>query len=168
MLKRTAKYYANHDAGMHRLFCEFWSVCSPDVMSGDETDSEWDGDHDAAPHFIFVLEWRNPEVVNFFRTMYGLYYSTRFKSDDKPGMGKFPHRRIVSYRTTSGQPVSGLPRNFYNPGYLATLDPIELQRLNILPAIDLNFSPAILRFVTYFRIIIRPTPTDLHFLSRTA
>jgi hypothetical protein len=47
-------HYAS-DSIMAMFLENFWSHCTPEVMSGDETDTEWKGPQDQLPHFISIL-----------------------------------------------------------------------------------------------------------------
>jgi len=66
---------------MTNLLGNFWSHCTPEVISDNETDAEWTGPKDQLPHFISTLAWRNPEVVDFFRVLDAMYFSSRFKDN---------------------------------------------------------------------------------------
>jgi hypothetical protein len=143
--KNATKDYSS-DSMMAPLLDNFWSHCTPEVMSDDETDAEWEGPKDQSPHFVSILKWRNPEVVDFFRILDGLYFSTRFK-DNKWSPGRFPHTRVPSLRVKYSDAVPGLPENFYNPVWLAQLSDIERRKLRIKEKINLGFSVHILRCV---------------------
>lgn len=111
-----------------------------EAMSGDESAHEGG----RVRYAITSLRWRNPseEVVRWFRMLDALHLSTRFNINDRPRPGKFPHLRVNSRRVErSDAPVPGLPRNFYDPTWLASLDPFEEQNLDIQNPIDLTFSP---------------------------
>jgi hypothetical protein len=134
------------DPLLKTLLTSFWPYCTPEVMSDDETDSEWDGPADQIPHFIKVMNWRNPVAVDFFRVFDALYFSTRFKGN-KWSPGRFPHTRVPSVRLKECNAIPGLPVNFYSPQWLLQLSDIELRKLNARPAIELDFSQNILRCV---------------------
>jgi hypothetical protein len=143
-INATKDYQA--DTLLEALLTSFWLYCTPEVMSDDETDSEWDGPADRVAHFIKVMSWRNPDVVNFFRVLDALYFSTRFQWN-KWSPGRFPHTRVPSIRRTECDAVPGLPVNFYRPQWLSQLSEIERRKLKIRPAINLDFSQEILRCV---------------------
>jgi hypothetical protein len=130
------------------LIASFWSYCTPEVMSDDETDSEWDGQADQVPHFVKVTNWRNPGIINFFHVLDALYFSTRFKAN-KWSPGRFPHIRVPSVRLKNCDAVPGLPVNFYRPQWLSQLGDIERRKLRTRPAIDLSFSRNILRYASW-------------------
>ncbi|KAF4579453.1 hypothetical protein EYR40_000378 [Pleurotus pulmonarius] len=111
---------------------------SHEVMSGDESDN------DMGVFAIKVLPWRSKDtkVLNWFRTLDHLYLSTRFTSADKPKSGPFPHKRVVTSRIDhESSPPKGLPKNFYDPNYLSSLDAQEREQLEIRDAVDLSFPP---------------------------
>jgi hypothetical protein len=144
-INATKDYEVDHL--LKTLLTSFWDYCTPEVMSDDETDSEWDGPIDRIPHFIKIMSWRNPDVVNFFRVLDSLYLSTRFKGD-KWSPGRLPHTRVPSVRLRVCDAVPGLPVNFYRPQWLLQLSDIERRKLKTRPAIDLDFSQNILRCVS--------------------
>jgi len=143
-INATKDYQVDHL--LKTLLTSFWAYCTPEVMSDDETDSEWDGPMDRIPHFIKITSWRNPDVVNFFRVLDSLYLSTRFKGN-KWSPGRLPHTRVPSVRLRVCDPVPGLPVNFYRPQWLLQLNDIERRKLKTRPAIDLDFSQNVLRCV---------------------
>lgn len=111
-------------------------------MSGDESDVR-NGD---CRYVVPVLEWRNPEVLEWLRIHDHLYLSTRFTTDNRATPGRFPNSRTYSKRVEAGRrPVAGLPLNFYSPVWLAGLTDLERHMLKIQPAVDLNFPPHILK-----------------------
>lgn len=131
---------------MMALVDNFWSHCMPEVMSDDETDAKWEGPKDQLPDFLSILKWRNPEVVDFFWILDGLYFSTRFR-DNRWSPGRFPHTRVPSLRVKYSNAVPGLPENFYNPVWLAQLSEIKRRKLKIRERISLDFSVSILQCV---------------------
>ena len=140
--KNTTKDYSS-DSIMAPLLVNFWSHCTPEVISDDETDAEWEGPKDQLPHFVSILKWQNPEVVDFFQILDGLYFSTHFK-DNKWSPGCFPHTRVPSLKISYSDTVPGLLENFYNPVWFAQLSNIERRKLKIKEKINLNFSVHIL------------------------
>lgn len=120
-------------------FLPLWKSLPLEAMSGDESSNE----SQSPAYAITTLPWRNPspEITRWLRTFDLLHLSTRFGSDDRPTPGQFPHRRIPSKRIEAYHtPPQGLPRNFYDPVWLQTLDNFETETLNIQPPIDLSFS----------------------------
>ena len=119
-----------------------------EAMSGDEECTK--AKDDTIRFEITNLRWRNPapEIRAWFKTLDALHMSTRFAANDRPLAGRFPHRRMPSKRMEPvDTPVPKLPRNFYDPNWLETLDEIECDILQIQPAIDLTFSPQISLYV---------------------
>ena len=156
-INATKDYSA--DPLLKALVTSFWLYCTPEVMSEDETDSEYDGPADRVGHFIKIMNWRNPDVVNFFRVLDALYFSTRFKGN-KWSPGRFPHTRIPSVRLTECDAVPGLPVNFYRPQWLLQLNDMERRKLKTRPAIDLDFSQEILRCVNAISLMQPLTATS--------
>lgn len=143
-INATKDYEA--DPLLKNLLTLFWPYCTPEVMSDDETDSEWDGPANQIPHFVKIINWRNPDVINFFRLLDALYLSTRF-TGSKWSSGRFPHTRVPSVRLNECDAIPGLPVNFYSPQWLLQLSDIERRKLNTRPSIDLDFSQSVLRCV---------------------
>ncbi|KAF9495914.1 hypothetical protein BDN71DRAFT_1506258 [Pleurotus eryngii] len=111
---------------------------SHEVMSGDESDN------DMGVFAIKVLPWhsKDTKVLNWFRTLDRLYLSTCFTSADKLKSGPFLHKRVVMSRINHESfPPKGLPKNFYDPNYLYSLDEQEREQLEIRDAVDLSFLP---------------------------
>lgn len=111
---------------------------SHEVMSGDESDN------DMGVFAIKVLPWRSKDtkVVHWFRTLDHLYLSTRFTTADRPKSGPLPHKRVMTSRIDhESSTPKGLPRNFYDPNYLSSLDVQEREQLEIQDAVDLSFPP---------------------------
>ena len=131
---------------MATLLENVWSHCTPEVMSDNETDTKWKGPKDQLPHFVSVLSWQNPEVINFFRVLDVLYFSTRFR-DNKWSSGRFPHTRVPSLWVKHSDAVPGLPVNFYNPTWLTQLSDIEKKKLKMKQILKLDFVIQILRWV---------------------
>ncbi|KAJ8692150.1 hypothetical protein PTI98_009488 [Pleurotus ostreatus] len=113
---------------------------SHEAMSGDESDN------DMGVYAVKIPPWRSkdPKVTKWFSTLDGLYLSTRFTTADKPKSGPFPHKRVRTARARvdhEASPPKGLPRNFYDEGYLLTLDEQEREQLVIRNEVDLRFPP---------------------------
>lgn len=118
-------------------------------MSGDETDYGWQGPENRKPRHVVVIDWRNPEVLLFFRILDALYTSTRFENDDKVDSGRFPNTRVRSNAVVKAKVVRGLPQNFYNPEWLKLLTTSEIDDLEMQPSVELNFELETLLYV-YF------------------
>lgn len=155
---RVARHFARQDPHLKASLKTFWKYATPDVMSGDETDHSWQGPLHQKPHFVLIIDWRNPEVLIFFRILDGLYFSTRFEHDGRIDSGRFPNTRVRCNIVVKGKVVRGLPRNFYNPEWLKLLTPSEIDDLEMRPSIELNFAPKTLSYVLVLlsRKIIKP------------
>ena len=129
---------------------------TPDVMSGDEEDSSYvPPPRLRCKRFIIrSMVWRNPALVDFCRVLDALYFSLRHLENGKWSRGHFPDERLRCGRTGPGRTVPGLPHNFYNPTWLATLDPLEIEMLDMQPSVDLNFSEEIRRSVEHWCFIL--------------
>ncbi|KAJ3503848.1 hypothetical protein NLJ89_g8249 [Agrocybe chaxingu] len=120
------------------------------VHSGDE--SAHDGGHNQ--YTITTMAWRNPALRNFFKVLDWLYLSTRFEdTSHRAGRGAFPRRRVMVNRmdTYVLNAVKGLPINFYNPPYIASLDPVSLRELSAKPPVEIAISPEIFRIALRYR-----------------
>jgi hypothetical protein len=111
-------------------------------MSADEAEHD-DG------QFRYVIvnpPWRSTLITPFLRLFDKIHLSTRFTSLGRPKRGAFPHRRIPSKRIDhSSKPVPGLPRNFYDKTWLASLDESEIANMDIQPDCDVTISASALR-----------------------
>ncbi|KAG2132333.1 hypothetical protein DEU56DRAFT_739579 [Suillus clintonianus] len=115
----------------------------PDGMSGDESDTR-DG---LKRYVIFLDEWRNPEVATWIRVFDRVFMTTKFNQVNRPKRGNWPRIRVPTTQRNairSGNPVPGLPRNFYNEEWLSTLDVDELEALNVQQPISLVHSQEVL------------------------
>ena len=132
---------------------EVFPHLTPAVMSGDEEDSAYVPPRGLrCKRFIIrSMVWRNPMLIDFCRVLDALYFSLRYLGNDKWSRGHFPDERLRCGRTGPGCPVPGLPQNFYNPTWLATLDPLEIEALDIQPSVDLDFSEDIRRYIASCR-----------------
>lgn len=112
-------------------------------MSGDEADHN----HGNARYVVKTLEWRDRSVDPFMLTLDALHLSTRFNPDGSVGRGKLPHPRIhnTDRPSTPGNPVPGMPRNFYASPWFNLLPEFERRALRVKPSVDLSFSPAVAR-----------------------
>lgn len=144
-----ANKYAHCNPKLKVAIEAFWKKATPDVMSGDETDYEWQGPANQQPHYVLIIDWRNPEVVLFFRILDALYFSSRFEHDGRIDAGRFPVTRVRSNTQVKGKVVKGLPENFYNPQWLLGLTQDERDDLMMEPPIELDFSPSTLRCVIH-------------------
>ncbi|KAH9168267.1 hypothetical protein EDB89DRAFT_1855711 [Lactarius sanguifluus] len=114
-------------------------------MSGDESDHT--GGH--RRYVVRKLNWRSDEVTRVLRILDALVLVSHWTSDGRPRPGKFPHIRIDSNRVENREPVRNLPRNFYQPEWLDTLDKYERQELKIRKPVDLKLPPGIEQYVKY-------------------
>lgn len=149
--------YGRQDPQLNQTLKTFWKYATPEVMSGDETDHDWNGPRNQQPHHVFIIDWRNPEVLVFFCILDGLYFSTRFEHDGRIDAGRFPNTRLRCNTVVKGKVVRGLPENFYNPEWLKLLTPTEIADLEMKASIELNFAPETLKCVFRF--------PSLHFLK---
>ncbi|KAL4260737.1 hypothetical protein AB1N83_008542 [Pleurotus pulmonarius] len=135
---------AERDPSMRRCL-PLWESMPMEVVSGDETDHGPSSNRRLynktvqERYAITNHPWRSLEVKQWFRTFDALHMATRFTLDDRAGPGRFPHIRIESGRVSKkSRPVPGLPRNFYNPDFLRSLNDHDLETLN--PQADFNLS----------------------------
>jgi hypothetical protein len=112
-------------------------------MSGDESDHS----RGHRRYVVRKLNWRSDEVTGVLRVLDALALVPHW-SNGRPRPGKFPHARIDSNKVENQDPVRSLPRNFYRPDWLATLDEYERRELNIGKPVELTLSSRVLRYVT--------------------
>ncbi|KAF9487500.1 hypothetical protein BDN71DRAFT_1478605 [Pleurotus eryngii] len=146
--REICEQLADRDESMRRCL-PLWDSMPCEAVSGDETD------HGSSSNRLYrktVQErfaitkhpWRSPQVKEWFRTFDALHVATRFTLDDRAGPGRFPHFRMDSGRVSQrSRPVPGLPKNFYDPNFLRSLDDDEIEKLNPQPDFDLSFSPRV-------------------------
>ena len=93
--------------------------------------------------------WRSSELTDWLRSLDVLHIASRFSASGHPLPGNWPRIRYDSsptmfeYRTKTAIP--GLPRNCYNPDFLAQLSDFHIEQLEIKD-VDYNFvMPAMLQ-----------------------
>lgn len=113
-------------------------------VSGHSAD-ESDYDDEGNVHYVVnQLPWRAGDLTQYVRALDVLHLSTRYKSSGRRMPGPLPHfRSTTPKRIDAGAtPVPGLPCNFYDKDWLATLDESELHALRIQDfEIDLHIPP---------------------------
>jgi hypothetical protein len=115
---------------------------TPDAMSGDETDHG----HGQVRYAMTKVLWRSTALKSCLKTLDLVHLSSRFSSTGRAKRGAFPHRRTPSSRIEhDATPVHGLPRNFYDPIWLGTLDKHERRALNVQKDFDVTFTPSVLK-----------------------
>jgi hypothetical protein len=128
-------------------------------MSGDESD------HHTPNHrcgndrqYLRVRPvWRAPAISSWLLIIDRVYISLRFQPDGRPTRGNWVRFRLPSDLVNkSAIPVKGLPENFYDQKWLATLTERERKKLKVKKTISLAHAPEIIEyvFVCFFR-----TPT---------
>ena len=76
------------------------------------------------------LEWRNPQMDAWLDTIDIFVRAKHFKEDGSSTAGAHIHNRLHTPRAVSHRgPVAGLPRDAYNPQWLAKLSDYELELL---------------------------------------
>lgn len=102
-----------------------------DGMSSDEPD----GPSNPKQYCVLVKPWRNPVLASWLRTFDAVH--RRFREDELiPGIqkGAQPHLRVLTDKVDGRRgAVAGLPRNAYNPDWLANLTSVDLEDLNMEP-----------------------------------
>ena len=91
---------------------------------------------------VVAKVWRSTELVIWLRTLDALYRRSRenvkINTDRR---GNDIHVRVPSGRINSrSRAVPGLPVNAYDPAWLSTLTPCDLEDLDVAEAVDLTFS----------------------------
>lgn len=113
-------------------------------MSEDESDRETKRTN--KEYSVLRPVWRSNEVSDWLHVMDLVYVSSRFAADGRPTRGKWIRDRVRSTGINQhSKPVPGLPRNFYDRGWLESLTPEERKALRMDGAIDLNHSEHIVQ-----------------------
>lgn len=115
-------------------------------MSGDESDHL----NGHRRYVIRKLNWRSDEVTHMLRALDALVLVSHWTSDGRPRPGKFPHIRLHSDKVENREPVRNLPRNFYHPEWLETLDKYERRELNMSKSVELTLPPRLSKYVATF------------------
>ena len=136
---------------LHRLSSGGMSEDESDHASDDDDEGdqvEGENSHHLVPqsgpqrrrYRINSIHWRSPDVTKWLRTMDLVHIGTRFYDDGTPMPGNQARDRYPSGKLQIGQPIIGLPQNFYNAEWLKTLGPDEIAELGVQPEIDINFT----------------------------
>jgi hypothetical protein len=121
-------------------------------MSEDESDHGGNGGAVQGRRYKIVkLQWRSLEATKWLRTMDLIYAGTKINEDNTRGPGNQSRPRYPSSKKQLGRPIKGLPRNFYDPRWLATLTPRKLEELRVQPEISIEFSKAEQRYFSFLR-----------------
>lgn len=107
---------------------------------------------------IAKIQWRSPEVTKWLRTMDLVYAGTKINEDQTLGPGNQFRQRYPSALEQVGNPIVGLPRNFYDERWLRALSPYRREQLDVQPEIDINFSVEERRYVPF---LLRKYPSHL-------
>lgn len=89
--------------------------------SEDESDRDHKSPEGRPRYLILQLEWRSEELTRYLRALDVVHLSTRWTRSGRAKRGQFPRIRVVVKNKVDrdAQPIQGLPRNFYNPSWLA-------------------------------------------------
>lgn len=118
-------------------------------MSGDESDHEAGKRSRRCDRQYKIVNdnWRNPAIRRWLRILDLLYLVSKFNSLGRASKGTWPRVRNPSYKVVEGVPISGLPKNFYDPIWVADLSEAKCKALDMKPAMNLSFEEEILRYV---------------------
>ena len=96
-------------------------------MSSDEEDDKGS----FVRYRVFKKTWRHADVTKFLRILDALYRMWRRESGQAPKRGSMQRRRyLVDEEATDRPAVPRLPKNAYDPDWLAKLTPTELDDLS--------------------------------------
>ena len=110
-------------------------------MSEDESDHAGTrGTLQGRRYKIVKPKWRSPEVTKWLRTLDLFYAGSRINEDGTSQPGNQFRQCYSSELENIGNPIVGLPRNFYNEQWLRTLSPQRREKLLMQPEIDIKFS----------------------------
>ena len=119
-------------------------------MSEDESDHGGEsGAVQGRRYKIVKPQWRSPEATKWLRTIDLIYVGTKINEDNTRGPGNQFRQRYPSSKSQKGHPIMGLPRNFYDARWLATLPPRKLEALRVQPEISIEFSKAERRYFLF-------------------
>lgn len=97
-------------------------------------------------YFVIRPVWRSREVTSWLRVMDQVYLYHRFAADGRATRGKWARNRLQSNKVDrAGQATKGLPANFYDKDWLASLSSKSRRRLDIKEAIDLTHTEQMMR-----------------------
>lgn len=140
-----------HGAKMHPETAHFVPLIQslgPGGQSGDESD-RGNGNGGLSVYHIVQDEWRAPEIRNWLEVFSLLHLSGKWNKVGRRKRGNFPRFRRFSKKKTEGNPVVGLPVNFYDPVYLKGLTDFERRNLQPKPAVDISHSNEVLECVLH-------------------
>jgi hypothetical protein len=127
-----------------KRFSALFKHLSVEAISGDETDHR-----NGQPRYaITTLPWRSPDIRQWMQTLDDIRFSARINGGNRIRGGNFPRPRVfLSNRKERhlDSPAKGLPRNFYNNDWFASLDKYDQEALHCKPAEDLTFTPEVLK-----------------------
>lgn len=109
-------------------------------MSSDETDSE-----NTAQYKVFLKPWRHPRVQEWLRIIDRLYLINRQNNRQ----GSMPRPRLATEIVSdSKEYVTHLPKNAYEPVWLASLGVVERgQLMDTEVEYDFSFEPEVMTCV---------------------
>ncbi|KAJ3494428.1 hypothetical protein NLJ89_g10811 [Agrocybe chaxingu] len=100
---------------------------------------------------VLHQRWRNPSLRLFFKFLDWLHLAHRFGGTHRAGRGAFPRWRVRSQKVDPADAPPGLPKNFYCPSYLASLDEGDLKLLKVQPPVELAIPAEIFRLAARYR-----------------
>ena len=143
---RRAACESHKDIGRFRRYVDI--LADGGGMSDDEPDprSKTAQAKAAGKYFVIRPMWRSREVTNWLRVMDHVYLSRRFAADGRATRGAWTRNRVQSNKVDqTARAIKGLPSNFYDTAWLASLSPKEKRRLDIKEAIDLTHTKEIMQ-----------------------
>lgn len=97
-------------------------------------------------YFIIRPAWRSQQVTDWLRVMDNVYLDHRFAADGRATRGKWTRNRVRSNKVDqTAEAIKGLPGNFYDEAWLASLSPKKKRRLRIQEEIDLTHTEEMMR-----------------------
>lgn len=115
----------------------FWDV-SNTFMNG--TRGSYKGKNQAMPAHLHQSSGSTKYQRHRLRTMDLVYIETKFNEDSTAVPGNQFRQRYPSDAIQIGQPIMGLPCNFYDAAWLQKLSPEQLVVLDVQPRFDINFT----------------------------
>lgn len=137
---KTCKVF--HDL---RRFLSYLKRLSKGGFSEDESDHRASTSRLGDRQYLRVRPaWRAIELGEWLVIIDRAYLSTRFKDPKRASRGNWVRTRLNSNKVDETcRAVPGLPRNWYDPGWLLKLSPRQILDLDIQPSISFAHTAAL-------------------------
>lgn len=116
-------------------------------MSGDESERAEENQPRVHRKFTVVRPaWRSPKVTTWLQVFDDAHLDSRFSQSGRATRGSWVRHRVRSNSRVDDAhpPVTGLPRNFYDEGWLRHLSESELDALDMRAEVNLEHDPSLM------------------------